>query len=67
MADTRYGYTSISLKTDARAALVQWQLLVQHKLGRRVNQSDALLMAITTAQASAEKNDWVDPMMEGHR
>lgn len=57
MPEDRYGYTSVSVKKDVQAALVQWQLLVQHKLGRRVNQSDALLMAIATAQARVDVAD----------
>jgi hypothetical protein len=55
--DNRYGYTSISLKSDARATLTQWQLYVQHKLRRRVNQSDALLMALALAYANVESQD----------
>jgi hypothetical protein len=47
----------MSIKKDVQAALVQWQLLVQHKLGRRVNQSDALLIAIATAQARVDLAD----------
>lgn len=35
MPEPRHGYTSISVKKDVQAALVQWQLLVQHKLKRR--------------------------------
>lgn len=57
MPELRHGYTSVSLKKDVQAALVQWQLLVQHKLGRRVNQSDALLIAIATAQARVDLAD----------
>lgn len=57
MPEPRYGYTTMSIKKDVQAALVQWQLLVQHKLGRRVNQSDALLIAIATAQARVDLAD----------
>lgn len=58
MPEPRYGYTTMSVKKDAQKALTQWQLLVQHKLGRRVNQSDALLMAIATATRYVDDNSW---------
>jgi hypothetical protein len=57
VSEPRYGYTSISVKKDAQADLTKWQLLVQHKLGRRVNASDALRMAIATAQARVDLAD----------
>lgn len=58
MPEDRYGYTSISVKKDVQKALIKWQLLVQHKLGRRVNQSDALLMAIATAEATVDDHSF---------
>jgi hypothetical protein len=54
----RYGYINISVKRDAQKDLTKWQLLVQHRLGRRVNASDALRMAIATATGFVDDNSW---------
>ena len=46
------GYVNMSIKQQARAALMQMSLRLSHELGRRVSMSEALEMTIRAARSA---------------